>query len=167
MPLRRGKSTLRPVRSAFAERLYGPPMAASEMGRYLAQVAREAREQAGRKPYHIASTPPGMKGLDPSTIWRFEQGESWPQDADQVIDLYAADLDIEPIELWARALELWRADEAGASLPSAPSVASTAPLPPGAVAGDVAPLAGQSESPPPPARPGRASRRAVSRRKSA
>ena len=83
-------------------------MAKSAMGRYLAQVMREARERAGRKPYNVASAPPGMEGADPSTIYRFEREERWPRNADHMVDLYAADLDIEPLELWRRALELWQ-----------------------------------------------------------
>jgi hypothetical protein len=78
---------------------------------YLARAAREARDAAGRKPYHIAASPPGRKSADPSTVWRFEHDEAWPRNADEMIDLYAADLGIEPIELWTRALELWRADQ--------------------------------------------------------
>ena len=81
------------------------------MGIYLAQAAREAREAKGRKPYNIASAPPGAKGYDPSTVWRFEQAEGWPRNADQMVDLYADDLGIDPIELWSRALELWRETE--------------------------------------------------------
>ncbi len=78
------------------------------MGLYLAQAAREARERAGRKPYHIAAMPSGRRSVDPSTVWRFEHAEGWPQNADLMVDLYAADLEIEPIEIWERALELWR-----------------------------------------------------------
>lgn len=81
------------------------------MVKYLAQAAGEARRQAGRKPYHIAAAPHEGKGADPSTVWRFERHAKWPQDADHLIDLYAADLGIKPIELWRRALELWQAAE--------------------------------------------------------
>lgn len=87
-------------------------MASSAMVKYLAAAARQAREGAGRRPYNIASAPPGMPGADPSTVYRFEHEARWPQNADQMIDLYAADLELDPIELWARALELWRASEA-------------------------------------------------------
>ncbi len=81
------------------------------MGIYLARVARAAREEGGRKPYHIAASAPGEKGADPSTVWRFEHSGSWPRNADEMIDLYAADLGLEPIEIWTRALKLWRAEQ--------------------------------------------------------
>ena len=86
-------------------------MAASAMGKYLALAAAQAREDAGRRTFHIAASPPGKLGLDPSTVWRFERGGRWPRNPDLVVDLYAADLDIEPIELWKRALEMWERDE--------------------------------------------------------
>ena len=103
-------SALQAARYGCAPDGYLAPVATSEMGRYLAEVVRRARENAGRKPYHIASTPPGQKGVDPSTVWRFENGEAWPRNPDRLIELYAADLGLDPLELWAEALELWRAD---------------------------------------------------------
>jgi len=84
------------------------------MAKYLARVVSEAREAAGRKPFHIAAAQPGEPSVDPSTIYRFEHEERWPRNPDLLINLYAADLDIEPLELWSRALELWREDEARA-----------------------------------------------------
>src|SRR6202035_5690249 len=105
-----GNSSLRVLPSPPASRGYLPAMAPSAMGKYLARAAREAREAAGRKPFHIAAAPPGQRSSDPSTVWRFEHDEAWPRNADQMIDLYAADLGVEPIEIWSRAMELWRAD---------------------------------------------------------
>ncbi|HWF25204.1 MAG TPA: hypothetical protein VG275_07145 [Solirubrobacteraceae bacterium] len=96
-------------------------MAASVMGRYIAQAAAEARTAAGRKRYHIAAAAVG-EGANPSTVFRFEKGEAWPKNPDHMVDLYAADLELSPIALWARALELWRAEvpDAGAGPPAPP-----------------------------------------------
>ncbi len=89
-------------------RVYVAGVAPSAMIRFLALAARELREQADRRLYQVASSPTDR--LDPSTIYRFEKGR-WPENADRMVDLYAADLEIEPIELWTRALELWREAE--------------------------------------------------------
>ena len=134
------KLAARPARSATAERDYLAVMASSAMREYIARVAREARESAGRKPYNIASAPPGMKGADPSTVWRFENEEGWPRDTDHMIALYAADLDLEPIDLWQRALDLWRSEEDGTT-----AVATNPPAPPG-VGPALAPLLEEAES---------------------
>lgn len=75
---------------------------------FLAQAAREARVAAGRKPIHIAVS--GDES-DPSTIYRFEKGQ-WPRNPDAMVAMYAEDLGIAPVELWARATELWREFEA-------------------------------------------------------
>ncbi len=75
---------------------------------FLAQAAKAAREAAGRKQVHIAAE----LSSDQSTIYRFEQGR-WPRDPDQLIAAYAEDLDLDPRDIWAEALKLWR-EEAGA-----------------------------------------------------
>lgn len=85
-------------------------VAASTMIRFLAQAAEEAREDAGRKRYHVAAE----ISVDPSTVYRFEKGQ-WPQQPDLMVSAYASDLQIEPIELWERALRLWREDLASSA----------------------------------------------------
>lgn len=72
---------------------------------YLAAAAVELRTAADRKQVHVAAS----ADLDQSTIWRFEQGQKWPRDADAVIAAYADDLGIAAGEIWARALQLWDA----------------------------------------------------------
>lgn len=74
------------------------------MLRFLAGAAKTAREAAGRKQVHIAAE----ADKDQSAIYRFEKADGWPRNPDEIIRAYAADLEIEAIELWARALELWR-----------------------------------------------------------
>lgn len=72
---------------------------------WLAQAARQLREEAGRKQVHIAAT----MSIDQSTIYRFEQGNTWPKRADLVVAAYAEDLDIsDPREIWELAMRLWR-----------------------------------------------------------
>lgn len=75
-----------------------------EMLQWLAQVAREARQESGRKQSHFAAA----ADVDQSTITRFEQGIAWPRNADRVVSAYAEVLDIPALELWARALKKWR-----------------------------------------------------------
>ena len=77
---------------------------------WLARAAVQAREAAGRKQVHIAAS----ADRDQSSIYRFEQaakGKSgWPRDADRIVAAYADDLDIDPIALWAQALQMWQKD---------------------------------------------------------
>lgn len=79
------------------------------MIRFLAAAAKERREDAEpkRKIIHIAV----VADMDPSTVWRFEQGH-WPRDVDTLIAAYATELGVESLEIWSRALELWRASAA-------------------------------------------------------
>lgn len=126
---------------------------------WLAQVAKQLREQAGRKQVHIAAA----MSIDQSTIYRFEQGERWPRQADLIVAAYAEDLGIEdPRDIWQQAVDAWR--ERG----DAPTVtqlldAAVPPLdpalePPDGDAGSDAraPTPPQSRAPaPPPRRRGR------------
>jgi hypothetical protein len=45
-----------------------------------------------------------------STIARFERGEGWPNFPDLVVAAYARECELEPIELWAEALDRWKAE---------------------------------------------------------
>lgn len=87
---------------------------------FLAQAAKEARQEAGIKTARVAVA----ADMDPATVYRFERG-NWPGNADRLIAGYAEELEIAPEVLWARALKLWRADaasepRAGAGLPPPP-----------------------------------------------
>lgn len=72
----------------------------------LAHVCRQAREQAGRKRYHVAA----RVGHTEKTIERFETGRTWPKDIEAMVDAYAQEAGLEPVELWLRAIEYWRDD---------------------------------------------------------
>lgn len=74
----------------------------SGMIEFLARAAKEAREDNRRKHIHIAVE----VDIDPSTVYRFEQGR-WPRDPDEMVDAYAVAIGVEPRQIWARALELW------------------------------------------------------------
>jgi transcriptional regulator with XRE-family HTH domain len=76
---------------------------------WLAQAARELREAAGRKQVHVAAS----ASMDQSTVNRFERGETQPAHVDTMIAAYADDLEIQPIDVWQRAIDSWRAHEAG------------------------------------------------------
>lgn len=108
------KTSRRPARPMRSSRRYVALMAPSAMITYLAHAAIKLRTDAGRKNYHIAAAI--TDGVNPSTVHRFEKGR-WPENADRMIDLYASDLEVEPIEIWALALELWRADEGELTAP--------------------------------------------------
>lgn len=94
--------------------IFAPPYAAATVSKdtmlfWLAQAAKELREAAGRKQVHIAAE----INKDQSTIYRFEQGQGWPRETDLFVAGYAADLDISPMDIWAKGLQMWQ--EAGDS----------------------------------------------------
>jgi len=70
---------------------------------WLAQTCREARLAAGRKQVHIGAS----ADVDQSTVNRFENAVAWPRNADRLVEAYAADLELEPIDLWQAALSRW------------------------------------------------------------
>jgi transcriptional regulator with XRE-family HTH domain len=76
------------------------------MSYWLGVAARELREGAHKKHVHVAAT----ADVDQSTIWRFESGKAkgFPRDLDTIIAAYAKTLDINPSEIWALAVGLWR-----------------------------------------------------------
>lgn len=85
---------------------YAPAMASPEgtMTFWLAVAAKELREAAGRLHVHVAAS----MSKNQSTVYRFEEGNTVPRDLNLFIAAYADDLDIEPMQIWERALELWR-----------------------------------------------------------
>lgn len=80
-----------------------PEESAKAMVYWIAEAAREARQEAKRKHVHIAA---GLDS-DQSTISRFENHEGQPRDIDRTVEAYAEDLEIDVRQLWARALEMW------------------------------------------------------------
>jgi hypothetical protein len=91
------------------ESQYVPRMDHNAMLPYLARAATEARKAKGRKQVHVAAS----LDRDQSTVARFEKAArkpleaGWPIDADATVAAYADDLDISPLTIWGRALELW------------------------------------------------------------
>lgn len=86
---------------------------------WLTLAARQLREDADAYEIDIASQIGRARNSKPpnqSTISRFESGK-WSNDTDETIRAYARELDIEPMEIWARAVELWRSHLAGKGLP--------------------------------------------------
>lgn len=74
---------------------------------WVAEAAKEAREEADRLQVHVAA---GIN-KNQSAIARFEDHKNQPRNLDETIAAYADDLDIDPRQLWARALEMWIAAE--------------------------------------------------------
>src|ERR1700694_4168260 len=91
------------LQAAQDGKVYGPRMEA--MMHFLRQAARELREERDRKQVHIAAG----GDVDQSTVNRFERGESQPRDLDALVEAYADDFDMQAMDIWAHALELWRA----------------------------------------------------------
>lgn len=91
---------------------YAPRMARDTMLHWLAEAARQAREAAGRKQVHVGAT----INRDQSAVYRFEQANAWPSDPDLMITGYAEDLDISPLDLWQKALDMWREADATATV---------------------------------------------------
>lgn len=113
---------------------------ADSMAYWLGLVAGHLRHRAGRKMVRVAAA----ADVTESTISRFEKGRSkgFPHDPDRIVAAYATELDIQPYELWAVALELWREAATGAAQPAdvqaliAAALARAAPPPGGTRAGN-------------------------------
>lgn len=71
---------------------------------WIAAAARDARIDARRKQVHIAAE----RGMTEESIRKFEQAKRWPRDPDAMVNAYASDLDLDPLDLWAEAVERWR-----------------------------------------------------------
>lgn len=74
----------------------------------ITAVCRKAREDAERKQVHIAA----QLDVDQSTVARWEKALGWPrspQTPGVVVQAYADELGLDPIDLWEQALKLWRA----------------------------------------------------------
>jgi transcriptional regulator of aromatic amino acid metabolism len=95
------------AQAAVLRAAYGAAMSVDSDGMlyWVAEAAKELRLGAGRKLVHPAAS----GNMDQSTLYRFERHQGQPESIDATVAAYADDLDIEPIEIWERALELWRA----------------------------------------------------------
>ena len=83
----------------------GRPSEHHSMKYWLARILREARERAQIRRQEIAT----VAGLDSSTISRFENATSWPQQLDRVVAAYAHLCGIsDGRELWSQALHAWQ-----------------------------------------------------------
>lgn len=74
---------------------------------YLGAAARDARHDRGRHQVHVAVE---LGARSDSTIRRFERGEAWPRDPDAMVQAYARDLDLDPVEIWKDAVARWEAE---------------------------------------------------------
>ena len=60
-------------------------------------------------------------GVDPSTIYRFENEGRWPKDPDRTVAAYGEVVGVKDArEIWEAALRRWRRGGASPKLPSAP-----------------------------------------------
>lgn len=79
---------------------------ASALLHYLGSAAR-----AVRKEHHTKLVRVGAR-LDKSesSLSRFENGRTWPNDLDAAMDAYAEELGVSPLVILERAVELWKDD---------------------------------------------------------
>jgi len=91
---------------AFGARHLVPVADTDSMLYWLALAAKQAREARERIHVHIAAR--AGKGVDQSTISRFENHTAWPDKLETILDGYAEDLDVDQFDIWAAAVELWR-----------------------------------------------------------
>lgn len=76
------------------------------IGHYLADVCREVREQQGANRSVIAA----QFNTSEWTVRRFEmQTGKWSAQTDELIAAYAHLAGIEPVDLWQRAIDRWKA----------------------------------------------------------
>jgi transcriptional regulator with XRE-family HTH domain len=71
------------------------------MAARLGAAAREGRETAGLSLLDIATT----AGVSQTTIHRFELGDGWRRQTDQIVNAYARELGVDAEDLWKAALE--------------------------------------------------------------
>lgn len=77
---------------------------------YLGRAARLAREAAD-----VTLTQERMAellGSNRSAVGHFERGDRWPRYPDATVSTYAAAAGLRPVDIWARAVALWLADQA-------------------------------------------------------
>lgn len=72
---------------------------------WIAQTCRDARLEQ----QHLLSEVAAELRVDQSTVGRFETGRMRKIDIDAMVDAYARDLQLQPRELWVRALQRWAA----------------------------------------------------------
>lgn len=71
------------------------------MAARLGRVAKESRLAAGLTLLDVAT----VAGVGQTTIHRFETGDRFRVETDRIVDAYAELVDIDPADLWRRALE--------------------------------------------------------------
>lgn len=79
-----------------------------EMLPYLGRAARLAREAADVTQERMAE----LLGSDRSAVGQFERGRRWPRYPDATVSAYATAAGLRPVDIWARAVALWLADQA-------------------------------------------------------
>ncbi len=94
-----------------AKRMTGEKMCA-----FLALEAKEARERAGISAEGVAY----LAQRNPTTVYRFELGDSYGEDPDRLVAAYALAVGIDGRNLWAKALARWRKDGEAPSLDGEP-----------------------------------------------
>lgn len=71
---------------------------------HLGRAARDHRRRAKLKLVRVAYS----LNKAEATMSRFERGEVQPNDLDRVVAAYAREVGVEPIDIWADAMERWR-----------------------------------------------------------
>lgn len=70
------------------------------MGARLGRTCKQARLDAGLRMIDIAT----VAGVDQATISLFEGGRGWRRRTDEIVEAYEQECELEPGELWRRAV---------------------------------------------------------------
>src|SRR3954453_11054695 len=73
---------------------------------YLGSAARAVRREHHTKLVRVGA----RLDKSESSLSRFENGRTWPNDLDAAMDAYAEELGVSPLVILERAVELWKDD---------------------------------------------------------
>ena len=86
------------------------------MNYWIGNACKTARESAGLSREVVAT----ILETDRTKLWRFEKGETWPNDLDRVVSTYASLTGrSHPATLWAEAAKMWEREPASSVDPQA------------------------------------------------
>jgi hypothetical protein len=83
--------------------LFNAQLMAGGILEHIGQVVRERRQAEHVKLVRVGAALDKSEG----SLSRFESGQVWAE-LDAVVTAYANELGVEPVELWAEAVERWR-----------------------------------------------------------
>lgn len=91
-------------RAGGVEAVIASRLVAGRMLDYLGPALRDARIRSGLRQLDIATT----AGVSDDSVSRLELARAWPMEIDRIVAAYAVETGLEPLDLWATAIECWR-----------------------------------------------------------